>query len=202
MGSYPELCAKCNFYLCPFVIGISEFRTVSLVGHLPILGVQFEHSNSLWLWVWDHPDNRYMHPAGRLPYIRIFSGDLKSRKTEILQAGLTRYKCCLLQIWWNLMKFDKSKIRPIRCRPLFIESFLILSGLKISNAWEFVSTSVAANQIKDVEALLCLDKRLRMEDYFRTKDPLVVLKILELVSFTCKCGTSVLSGDTIPTLKS
>ena len=91
------------------------------------------------------------------------------------------------------IKFDQSKIRPIRCRPLFIESFLILSGLKISSAWEFVSTSVAANQIKDVEALLCLDKRLRMEGYFRTKDPLCLLwcwKILKLVSFTCECGST------------
>ena len=49
----PSLCAKCNFYLCPFTIGISENRTVSLVGHLPILWVQFKHSNSLWFLVWD-----------------------------------------------------------------------------------------------------------------------------------------------------
>ena len=40
---YGELCAKCNFYLCPFAIGILENRTVSLVGLLPILLIQFEH---------------------------------------------------------------------------------------------------------------------------------------------------------------
>ena len=41
---YPELCAKCNFYLCPFEIRIWEKRTVV---HLPILRAQFEQWDSL-----------------------------------------------------------------------------------------------------------------------------------------------------------
>ena len=77
MGSYPELCAKCNFYLCPFAIGILEKRTVSLVGHLPIFRVQFEYSNSLWFLVL-RPFSQWAHASScSLPLVRIFSGVLE-----------------------------------------------------------------------------------------------------------------------------
>ena len=36
-------------------------------------------------WFCGHSDNRYIHPVGLLPYIQIFYGDFKSRKTEILR---------------------------------------------------------------------------------------------------------------------
>ena len=47
LGSYPELCAKRNFYLCPLAIRISEKRIVSLAVNLPILKLQFEHQVSV-----------------------------------------------------------------------------------------------------------------------------------------------------------
>ena len=46
MGSYPEQCAKPNFYLCPLAIRILEKRIVSLVVQPTILQLQIRDQDS------------------------------------------------------------------------------------------------------------------------------------------------------------
>ena len=104
MGSYPELCAKCNLYLCPFVIRISENRTASLVGHLPILRVQFEHSNSLCFWFFIFSDNG---TCVQLVYYHIFDCFWKFEKVEKLRSLETRLDFSHKHV--NLHKFSQKK---------------------------------------------------------------------------------------------